>query len=750
MAFDEEGQAVDRDRKMAICARAYDLLTRKARFNPRDIIFDVNILTVGTGIEEHASYAVEFIEAVRGLKERLPLTKTSGGVSNVSFAFRGNDTVREAMNSAFLYHAISAGLDMGIVNPGQLEVYEEIEPELRERVEDVLLNRRPDATERLTEFAESVKAKSGKKAPVQDLAWRALPVEKRLEHALVKGITDYITEDTQEALAQLGRPLPVIEGPLMDGMNTVGDLFGAGKMFLPQVVKSARVMKQAVAYLTPFLEAEKAAAGAAGVDRKARGTVVMATVKGDVHDIGKNIVGVVLGCNDYRVVDLGVMVPCERILEAAVTEGADMIGLSGLITPSLEEMVHVAREMDRQGFQLPLLIGGATTSVKHTAVKIAPAYHGPVVHVKDASRAVGTVERLAGSSSRADFDRENRELQERERIAFGRKVERTLVPYEEALARRFQIEWTDAVIDEPASLGTRVVEPSIDDLIPYIDWTPFFHAWELKGTFPRILDEPGIGPEARRLMGDAERLLNALSQSGELVARGVYGFFPAAAERDDIILYTDASRSQERERLSMLRQQWQRHGQATFHSLADFIAPIDSGRPDWLGAFAVTAGIGCKELVSQHKARLDDYTAILTEALADRLAEAFAELLHARARRDWGYGRNEHLSNEEMIAEKYRGIRPAPGYPSCPDHTEKAKLWNLLDAERAAEIMLTENYAMLPGASVSGWYFASPHARYFAVDLIARDQVVDYAKRKGIPLAEAERWLAPILAYEPV
>jgi 5-methyltetrahydrofolate--homocysteine methyltransferase len=755
MAFDEQGQAVDCQRKVDICRRAYQLLTENAGFDPRNIIFDPNILTVGTGIEEHANYAVEYIEAVRTLKTLFPLARTSGGVSNVSFAFRGNDTVREAMNAAFLYHAISAGLDMGIVNPGQLEVYEEIRPELRERVEDVLLNRRPDATERLTEFSETVKSHgSGKKATGEDLSWRDQPVEKRLEHALIKGITDYIDIDTEEARQKLGRPLRVIEGPLMDGMNAVGDLFGAGKMFLPQVVKSARVMKKAVAYLTPFLEAEKAASATSeSASHTSRGTVLLATVKGDVHDIGKNIVGVVLGCNDYRVVDLGVMVPCEQILEAAAREGADMIGLSGLITPSLDEMVHVAREMERLGFRVPLLIGGATTSVKHTAVKIAPAYSGPVVHVKDASRAVGTVEKLASPDTREEYAHANRALQEVERAAFARKADRTLLPYHQAVQQRLKADWASARIDRPEFLGVRPLPHfPLHELIPYIDWSPFFMAWELKGKYPRIFQDPVVGAEAKKLYQDAQRMLERLVNSHEIRAHGVYGFFPAASIGDDILIYDpadDASRHHVLTHLCMLRQQWQRKGQAEFLSLADFIAPADSGRQDFLGAFAVTAGDGCRELADRFKAEHDDYSAILVEALADRLAEAFAEKLHQQARRDWGYGQEEQLSNEQLIAEEYRGIRPAPGYPSCPDHTEKRKLWQLLDVVRNTGIRLTESDAMFPAASVCGWYFASPLARYFAVDLITRDQVEDYARRKGSPIREVERCLSPHLAYDP-
>jgi 5-methyltetrahydrofolate--homocysteine methyltransferase len=744
MAFDEEGQAVTADRKVAICARAHQLLTERVGFASSDIIFDTNILTVGTGIEEHNNYAVEFIEAVRRLKQLFPEAKTSGGVSNVSFAFRGNDAVREAMNAAFLYHAIRAGLDMGIVNAGQLQVYEEIPKDLLERVEDVLLNRRPDATDRLTEFAETVKKKD--RTAAKELAWRNTPVQERLKHALINGIVDYIDADVEECRHLYERPLQVIEGPLMDGMNVVGDLFGAGKMFLPQVVKSARVMKKAVAYLLPFMEAEKAHGNG---QHKARGKVLLATVKGDVHDIGKNIVGVVLGCNDYDVIDLGVMVPCEKILQTARAQQVDMIGLSGLITPSLDEMVHVAREMEREGFRLPLLIGGATTSAKHTAVKIAPAYHETVIHVKDASRAVGVVERLNRLDERAGLDRENRSAQVKERAAFARRKQRKLVPYAEAVRRRFTIDWGAGPIARPDFLGTRVLSNlPLRELVPYLDWSPFFMAWELKGKHPAILSDPTVGVEARKLFADAQKLLEQIIEQRLLTAHGVYGFFPANADGDDIVLFTDESRATERLRLPMLRQQWEREGQASFRSLADYVAPCSTGIADYLGAFAVTAGVGSEELVRRFEAEHNDYDAIMTKALADRLAEAFAEFLHERARRDWGYGKGERLSKDDLIAEKYRGIRPAAGYPSCPDHTEKGKVWELLGVEEAAGIRLTESYAMWPAASVSGLYFSHPEARYFAVDLITRDQVEDYARRKGMPVDEVERWLAPNLAYE--
>jgi 5-methyltetrahydrofolate--homocysteine methyltransferase len=750
MAFDEEGQAVTADRKVEISARAYRLLTEEVGFAPGDIIFDVNILTVGTGMEEHANYAVEFFEAVRRLKRVLPEAKTSGGVSNVSFAFRGkeNEVVREAMNSAFLYHAIRAGLDMGIVNAGQLQVYEDIPKDLRERVEDVLLNRRPDATERLVEFAKTLEA-NGRARSVSEggaLSWRELPVRERLKHALIQGIVDHIDADVEECRQFYTRPLEVIEGPLMDGMNVVGDLFGAGKMFLPQVVKSARVMKKAVAYLLPFMEAERAASG--GV-HKARGKILMATVKGDVHDIGKNIVGVVLGCNDYEVIDLGVMVPCETILKKAREHAVDMIGLSGLITPSLDEMVHVAREMEREGFHLPLLIGGATTSSKHTAVKIAPAYRETVVHVKDASRSVGVVERLTRPDEKKRLDEENRRAQAKERESFARRRQRKLVSYAEACNRRFRIDWQKAPIAVPSFLGVRVLRDfPLEEIVPYIDWSPFFMSWELSGKYPHILSDAKIGAEARKLFDEANALLKKILADKALSANAVYGFWPANSSGDDILLFTDETRQRERLRLNMLRQQWEREGQKSFRSLADYIAPVESGRADYLGAFAITAGMGAEELAARFEAGHDPYNAIMTKALADRLAEAFAELLHERARRDWGFGRDEHLSKEQLIAEEYRGIRPAAGYPSCPDHTEKAKLWTLLDATEAAGIRLTESFAMTPAASVSGLYFAHSEATYFAVDLITRDQVESYAARKGMTRAEAERWLAPNLGYD--
>jgi 5-methyltetrahydrofolate--homocysteine methyltransferase len=746
MAFDEKGQAVEVPDKVRICRRAYELLTKKIGFPPEDIIFDPNILTVATGIEEHNNYAINFIDSIAKIKEACPGTHISGGVSNVSFSFRGNDTVREAIHAAFLYHAIKGGLDMGIVNAGQLAVYDEIEPKLKELVEDVLLNRRPDATERLVEFADSVKGQGTATAETEE-AWRDAPVEERLKHAILKGIVKYIDEDAAEARTKYPSCLAIIEGPLMAGMSVVGDLFGAGKMFLPQVVKSARVMKKAVAYLTPFMEAEKAAGGTAG---QPRGKILLATVKGDVHDIGKNIVGVVLGCNNFQVIDLGVMVSCETILERAAAENVDIIGLSGLITPSLDEMVHVAREMERRGVELPLLVGGATTSAKHTAVRIAPARAKSVIHVLDASRSVGVVEQLINPESRPKLDAENRRLQKELVASYGRRQETKLAPYAEALAKRFQTDWMTVDIPRPEFLGTRALESvPLDNLREYIDWSPFFMTWELKGKYPRIFEDPNVGSEAKRLFDDAQELLDRIIREKLLVARGIYGFWPAASQGDDIILYTDESRSKGQCRFHALRQQWERKGQDVFYSLADFIAPVDSGRKDFLGVFAVTSGIGCDELAARFDRDLDDYNSILTKALADRLAEAFAEYLHTQARRDWGFGRDEKFSSDELIAEKYRGIRPAPGYPAQPDHTEKRTLFNLLDAERTTGIKLTESYAMHPAASVCGLYFAHPEARYFAVDRLTKDQVQDYARRKGMTVPEIERWLSPNLGYDP-
>ncbi len=746
MAFDEQGQAVEIDEKVRICKRAYDLLTQEVGFPPQDIIFDPNILTVATGIAEHNPYAINFIEAVRKIKQVCPGAKISGGVSNISFSFRGNDTVREAMHAAFLYHAIRAGLDMGIVNAGQLEVYEEIPKDLLERVEDVLFNRREDATDRLIEYAETVKQK-GPRASGEDVAWREKPVAERLAHALVKGIDRYVTEDVEEARQQYDRCLQVIEGPLMDGMSVVGDLFGSGKMFLPQVVKSARVMKKAVAYLLPFMEQEKIAEGRQ--QERARGKILMATVKGDVHDIGKNIVGVVLGCNNYEIIDLGVMVSCEKILETAVKEGVDMIGLSGLITPSLDEMVHVAKEMKRTGMTMPLLIGGATTSAKHTAVRIAPQYESPTVHVLDASRCVGVVDKLISADLRDTLVADNIKQQEQLRAAYSQRQQTKLIPYKQALAKKVATDWDTVQIDKPSFTGVKVLEDfPLAELVEYIDWSPFFMAWELKGKYPKILDDEKYGEAARKLYDDARAMLDEIVANKLLTAKAVYGFWPAAAEGDDIVLFTDDGREQELTRFHTLRQQWERKGQETFRSLADYIAPLDSGRQDYLGAFAVTTGLGADKLTAKYEADHDDYNSIMVKALADRLAEAFAERLHKQARDDWGYGANENLSNHELIAEKYRGIRPAPGYPAQPDHTEKAILFKLLDAEKNAEIMLTESFAMLPAASVSGLYFAHPEARYFAVDRITRDQVSSYAERKGWSMREAERWLSPNLGYD--
>jgi len=743
MAFDETGQADTTERKVAICQRAYRLLVERAGFDPKDIVFDPNILAIATGMEEHAGYAKAFIEATRLIKATCPGAKVSGGVSNLSFAFRGNNVVREAMNSAFLYHAIEAGMDMGIVNAGQLAVYEDIPKELLAHVEDVLFDRRPDATERLVEYAERVKG-TGKKKEL-DLAWRQGTVAERLQHALVHGVVDFIEEDVEEARQQVARPLEVIEGPLMDGMRVVGDLFGAGKMFLPQVVKSARAMKRAVAWLEPFMEREKAESGGGAP----QGKIVMATVKGDVHDIGKNIVGVVLGCNNYAVVDLGVMVPCDRILETAIKERADLIGLSGLITPSLDEMVHVAQEMERRGFDLPLLIGGATTSRQHTAVKIAPEYHTTTLHVLDASRAVNAVASLLDPRQRTALDAENREEQQRLRDAYAQKAARPLVPLATAQAKRLRVDWAAADVPVPAFTGRRVLDDvPLADLVPYVDWRFFFTAWELPGKFPQVLDDPKYGEAARDLYANATRLLDEIVRDRLLTARGVYGFWPAQSDGDDIVLYTDESRATELVRFPTLRQQGLKGNDEPFLALADFVAPRDSGVRDHVGAFAVTAGIGADALAARYESARDDYSAIIVKALADRLAEAFAERLHERVRREWGYGRDERLPLEDLLKERYRGIRPAFGYPACPDHSEKQTLFRLLDAGTAG-ITLTEHGAMLPAASVSGVYLAHPAARYFAVGRIDRDQVAAYARRKGIPVPEVERWLAPNLGYDP-
>ena len=744
MAFDERGQADTTERKLEISKRAYRILTEDVGFPPEDIIFDPNILTIATGMEEHSNYAVNFIEATREIKAALPYAKVSGGVSNLSFSFRGNNVVREAMHTAFLYHAIRAGLDMGIVNAGQLGIYEEIPKDLLVLVEDVILNRRPDATERLLAFADSVK-QSGQKAAEED-AWRKGTVEERLSHALVKGIVDYIEADTEEARQKLGRPLAVIEGPLMAGMNVVGDLFGSGRMFLPQVVKSARVMKKSVAYLMPFMEAEKQLTGGA----KSAGKIVMATVKGDVHDIGKNIVGVVLGCNNYDVLDLGVMVSSEKILKAARSENADMIGLSGLITPSLDEMVHVAKEMEREGFTIPLLIGGATTSRAHTAVKIAPVYSQPVVHVLDASRAVGVVGRLASAQLRGPFVEENHSNQEKLRETHRGPRTQKLRTLEEARRRRQQFDWSHYTPLQPSFTGIRVTNPvPLEEIVPYIDWTPFFHVWELRGIYPKIFEHPEVGAKARELFDDAEKLLDHIVRENLLVARSVVGFFPAASIGDDIEVYADESRTTVRATFYTLRQQIEKPDGEPNLALADFIAPRDTGRKDYLGIFAVTAGINIEPLVARFEKEHDDYNSIMAKALADRLAEALAELTHKRARDAWHYGCEENLTYHDLIHEQYRGIRPAPGYPAQPDHTEKRTLFDLLKAEQNTGIRLTENFAMYPAASVCGLYFSHPKARYFAVGKIDRDQVLDYQRRKGTEITTIERWLGPYLNYDP-
>jgi 5-methyltetrahydrofolate--homocysteine methyltransferase len=776
MAFDEQGQADNFQRKIEICARAYDLLIKHANFLASDIIFDPNILTVATGLEEHRNYAVDFIKTTQWIKKNLPGARVSGGVSNISFSFRGNNTVREAMHAAFLFHAIRAGLDMGIINAGQLAVYEEIDPELRERVEDVLLNRRDDATERLIEFAENVKAKG--KTPVADKVWRKEPVEERLKHALVKGITDYIDVDTEEARQKCKRPLDVIEGPLMAGMSVVGDLFGSGKMFLPQVVKSARVMKKAVAYLMPFMEAEKSAGA------KPQGRIVMATVKGDVHDIGKNIVGVVLQCNNYDVVDLGVMVPAAKILETAREKQADVIGLSGLITPSLDEMVHVAQEMEREGFRLPLLIGGATTSRAHTAVKIAPHYRASIVHVLDASRAVGVVNSLLNEKSRREFDAKTREDYARLRKDHAAKTQKKkLLTLEEARANQTPIAWSSYVPPKPEFLGVRALQTvipsevegsrgislkvtrdpstslrsaqdervrcfSLHTLAEYIDWSPFFHAWELRGRYPAIFEDSKVGKQARELFDDAQELLDRIIAKDLLIARGVHAFWRANSIGDDVDLYRDEDRRKKLATFYFLRQQMQKPSGQFNHCLADFIAPqADSRFDDYLGGFAVSIH-GADELAEEFKRQHDDYSAIMTKALADRLAEAFAEYLHKQTRVAWGFGRDEQLSQTDLIREKYRGIRPAAGYPACPDHAEKRTLFDLLDAENNAGITLTESFAMHPGASVSGLYFSHPDAKYFGVGQIGNDQVVDYATRRGEAVPAVEKRLAPNLDYD--
>jgi 5-methyltetrahydrofolate--homocysteine methyltransferase len=756
MAFDEQGQASTRDEKVRICTRAYRLLVDGSGFPPEDIIFDPNILTVATGIEEHNNYAVDFFEATRIIKETLPHAKVSGGVSNVSFSFRGNNPVREAMHAAFLYHAIAAGLDMAIVNAGLLGVYAEIPKDLLERVEDVLLNRRPDATERLVAFAEEYKAAPGEAAKAEgkeDASWRDAPVEQRLAHALVKGIDAYIEQDTEEARADSARyprPLAIIEGPLMDGMRIVGDLFGSGKMFLPQVVKSARVMKKSVAYLTPFMEEEKRKLVAAGGEARPNGRIVMATVKGDVHDIGKNIVGVVLACNNYQVIDLGVLVPCEKILAAALENKADAIGLSGLITPSLDEMVHVAKEMTRTGCTVPLLIGGATTSAAHTAVKIAPEYAPGVVHVLDASRVVNVVSSLLSPENKPAFVAEVRTKQERQREEFAaRRSRKPLLSLATARARRPIFDWATVDIPRPEFLGSRAFEDvALGEIVPYIDWGPFFSAWELHGRFPDILTDAVVGAEATRLLDDARRLLDDIVRAKRVQARAVIGFWPCNAVGDDIEVYADEARSSVVMRFHMLRQQLEKPADQFNLCLADYIAPKECGRLDYIGGFAVTSGPGVDALAAHYRSKADDYNAIMSQALGDRLAEAMAERFHRTAREACGFGRTENLSVVDLIRERYRGIRPAPGYPACPDHTEKPPLFQLLGAEEATGIHLTESCAMAPASSVSGWYLNHPDSKYFGVGKLGRDQVEDYAGRKGWAMAVAEKWLGPNLDYD--
>ena len=745
MAFDEDGQADTYERKTEICKRSYDVLT-SIGFNPGDIIFDPNIFAIATGIEEHNNYAVDFINATRWIRENLPHASISGGVSNVSFSFRGNDAVREAIHSVFLYHAIKAGMNMGIVNPGQLVIYDEIEPDLKELVEDVVLNRREDSTDRLLEAAEKFKGKGGQ-AKEEDLAWREWPVEKRLEHALVKGITNFIIEDTEACRQNASHPIEVIEGPLMDGMNVVGDLFGDGKMFLPQVVKSARVMKQAVAHLIPYIEAEKTE------DQQAKGKILMATVKGDVHDIGKNIVGVVLQCNNYEVIDMGVMVPCDKILEKAKEENVDIIGLSGLITPSLDEMVHVAREMQRLDFKIPLMIGGATTSKAHTAVKIEPHYKNDIaLYVSDASRCVNVASQLLSKTAKPAFVEAARTEYDEIRERRKNRGDRTkLVSLKEARARAPEIDFENYQPPKPAFTGVRVFEDyDLNELAEYIDWTPFFISWDIAGKYPAIFDDPKRGEAARNLFDDAQKLLKQMIEEKRISARGVIGFWPANRRGDDIVVYTDETRTEELTTLHHLRQQDEKAPGKPMMALSDFVAPESSHLGDYVGGFAVTTGIGVDELTTEFKNAHDDYSAIMVQALADRLAEAFAERMHERVRKEfWGYANDEQMANDDLIKERYRGIRPAPGYPACPDHTEKATLFKLLDATANTSLELTEHFAMFPTAAVSGWYFAHPESKYFAVGKIGVDQVEDYAERKGLSKAEAERWLMPSLAYDP-
>ncbi|QHT69820.1 methionine synthase [Rhodocytophaga rosea] len=793
MAFDEQGQADSYERRIEICERAYTILTKELNFPPEDIIFDPNILTVATGIEEHNNYAVDFIKATEWIKKNLPYAKVSGGVSNISFSFRGNDVVREAMHSAFLYRAIKAGMDMGIVNAGMIAVYEDIPKDLLELVEDVLWNRRADSTERLVNFAESIKSKG--KEQIKDESWRQGTVQQRLTHSLVKGVVDYIDQDIEEARQQYDKPLQVIEGPLMDGMNVVGDLFGEGKMFLPQVVKSARVMKKAVAYLLPYIEAEKVRYAAANPNEKSdskgdtAGKILMATVKGDVHDIGKNIVGVVLGCNNYEVIDLGVMVPAEKILQTAREHNVDIIGLSGLITPSLDEMVHVAKEMERQGFKIPLLIGGATTSRIHTAVKIAPNYSGAVVHVLDASRSVPVAGKLANMKSIGEFSAEIKAEYEKLRLDHAsRQKDKNYIPIEKARENRTKIDWESTKITKPAFLGNKYFHDyDLAEIARYIDWTPFFQTWQLQGKYPKIFDNPTVGVEAKKLFEDANALLQEVIEKKLLTAKAVIGFYPANAVDDDVILYdfeekevevacdkhgshtslnyqlkamngsaakyapeiTKHAKFEIGNKIHFLRQQGQKGANLPNISLSDFVAPIETGKADYIGAFAVTAGIGIEKLIERFEKDHDDYNSIMIKAIADRLAEAFAELMHARVRKEfWGYDRKESLSNEDLIEEKYQGIRPAPGYPACPDHTEKRILFDLLDAENQVDIKLTESFAMYPASSVSGWYFSHPESKYFGLGKIAKDQVEEYARRKGMSVEDAERWLAPNLNYD--
>ncbi len=747
MAFDEEGQADTKERKVEICDRAYHILTGKVGFPPEDIIFDPNVFAIATGIEEHNNYGVDFIEAVREISQNLPHAKTSGGISNVSFSFRGNDPVREAIHAVFLYHAINAGLTMGIVNAGQLAVYDEIDEELREAVEDVVLNRRSDSTERLLELAEKYRDREDSDGASETQEWRSWSVEKRLEHALVKGIAEYVVEDAEEARQQYDHPVEVIEGPLMDGMDVVGDLFGSGKMFLPQVVKSARVMKRAVAYLVPFIEEEKTETS------KPKGTVVMATVKGDVHDIGKNIVGVILQCNNFEVIDLGVMVPAAKILDEAKKRDADIIGLSGLITPSLDEMVHNAKEMQREGFNIPLLIGGATTSQTHTAVKIAPNYEHPTIHVKDASRAVGVVQNLVSEGRKVAYADQIAAAYEEVRAKHaGRRSSTMLSPLAKARANRTKIEWEGYAPPRPNVLGAKAFEDyPLEEIRDYIDWTFFFHSWQMKGSYPKIMDDPEKGTEARKLFDDGQNLLDRIIAEKRLKARAVIGLFPAnALPNDDIEVYADESRKEVLKEFHFLRQQRAKPPGRPNRSLADFVAPKETGLEDYMGFFAVTAGLGADEVSQRFRDDNDDYNAIMVQALADRLSEAFAELMHERVRKEfWGYAADEQLDNEALIKEEYRGIRPAPGYPACPEHTEKGLLWDLLDAEKNSGIKLTESYAMYPPSAVSGFYFSHPDSRYFGVAEIGRDQASDYAKRKDMTLEVAEKWLAPNLAYDP-